>query len=308
MVRDPSTPIVRAAIVDDVPAIREILFAVHDAGELAGTAQRDLEHLLALIPVDASGMLVSLAGDELVGFFDPGYPLLAVHPRYRRRRHGTRLIERALADLSQRGLAELELAPPLGNGQAEAFCASLGFVYRSSLWQLRLDPAVAVPPPSFPDGYAARAFQPGADDQQFVTLLNTCFADHPSPLAVSLNIVRHAHARPSFDPTDIAIVTAPDDPARLIAFCRTTLARDDTDPHAEIAHIGVLPEYRGLGLGRELLRWGVQHLRSRTDSGILLTVEARNIHALAMYERVGFERRQEWPRWAMADSGPSRHP
>jgi mycothiol synthase len=300
-------PVVRGVTADDIPAIREILFAVLDAGELAGTERRDLEHLLALIPVDASGMLVSVAGEVPVGFFDPGYPLLAVHPRHRRQRHGTRLVERALADAVEQERADIELAPPLGNGPAEAFAASLGFAYRSSLWQLRLDPEIAVPPASFPDAYAVRAFQPGADDEQFVSLLNTSFADHPSPLDVSLDIVRHAHARPSFDPANIAIVTVPDDPARLIAFCRTTLDGEGADLHADVAHIGVLPEYRGRGLGRELLRWGVQHLRACGAAGITLAVESRNDRALALYEQTGFVRVQEWPRWTRP-SGPSHQP
>jgi mycothiol synthase len=301
-------PVVRAVIAEDVPAIREVLFAALDAGELAGTRPRDLNQELDLIPVVPGGMLVSLAGDEVTGFFDPEYPLLAVHPRHRRQRHGTRLVERAITDAPAHGLAEVELAPPLGNGPAEAFAASLGFAYRSSLWQLRLDPATNVPSPSFPAGYEPRALRPGRDDEAYVDLLKNSFADHPLPLNVSLDIIQLAHARPSFDPANIAIVTAPDDPDSLIAFCRTTLKADDDGLDAEVAHLGVLPACRGIGLGRELLRWGVQHLRSRGAAEILLAVESRNSRALLMYERTGFVQVQEWPRWARAESGPSQTP
>lgn len=306
MTTNPIVPVVRTVTAGDVPAVREILFAALDAGEMAGTAPRDLNQELALIEVVPGGMLVSLTGDEVTGFFDPEYPMLAVHPLHRRQRHGTRLVERAITDAPAHGLAEVELAPPLGNGPAEAFAASLGFGYRSSLWQLRLDPQTAVPPPSFPAGYKTRAIQPGPDDEAYVELINTSFADHPLPLNITLDIVRLAHTRPSFDPANIAIVTAPDDSAGLIGFCRTTLSDDDDGPHAEISHIGVLPAYRGLGLGRELLRWGIYHLRSRGAADILLAVESRNRRALLMYERTGFVQVQEWPRWAK--SGPSHSP
>ncbi|HEX5165664.1 MAG TPA: GNAT family N-acetyltransferase [Thermomicrobiales bacterium] len=296
-------PSVRAVTVDDIPAIREVLFAALEAGELAGTTARDLNHELDLIPVVPGGMLVSLAGDEVTGFFDAEYPLLAVHPRHRRQRHATRLVERAIAEAPAHGLAEVDLAPPLGNRPAEAFAASLGFAYRSSLWQLRLDPATDVPPPRFPAGFEPRAIQPGPDDEAYLDLLRDSFADHPLQLNVSLDIIRLAHSRPSFNPSNVAVVANPDDAGQLIAFCRVILTEEDTGQHAEIGHLGVLPGYRGRGLGRELLRWGVHYLRSRGVAEILLAVESRNNRALRIYERAGFVAVQEWPRWAK--SGPS---
>jgi mycothiol synthase len=298
-----SGPSVRPVTPEDVPAIREILFAALEAGELAGTSPRDLNHELDLIPVAPGGMLVSLAGGEVTGFFDPEYPLLAVHPGQRRQRHGTRLVERAIVEAPAHGLAEVDLAPPLGNRPAEAFASSLGFAYRSSLWQLRLDPTTDVPLPRFPAGFEPRALRPGPDDDAYLDILRKSFADHPLPLNVSLDIIRLAHSRPGFNPSNIAVVTNPDSTGQLIAFCRVILTEEDAGKHAEIPHLGVLPAYRGRGLGRELLHWGVHHLRSRGAGDILLAVESRNKRALLIYERAGFVAVQEWPRWAK--SGPS---
>lgn len=303
-----SAPLVRPVTVTDIPAIREILFAALDAGELRGTTPRDLEHLLDRITLGPSSMLVSVIEGDVTGFFDPHYPLLTVHPRYRRRRHGTLLVERALVDARERGEAEVELAPPLGNGPAEAFAASVGFDYRSSLWQLRLGPEDAVPLPSFPAGYHPRAFQPGPDDEPYLTLISVSFADHPTPIHLSLEIMQHVHARPGFDPTEIAVVPAPDDASRLVGFCRTHLVDSDGVRYAEIGTLGVLPEYRGLGLGRELLRWGIHSLRSRGAGDIVLAVEGRNANALRLYERSGFVQVQEWPRWSKAASGSVMRP
>jgi mycothiol synthase len=285
-----------------------MLFAALDTGELRGTTPGNLEYLLGRIQLGPSSMLVSVVDDAVTGFFDPHYPLLVVDPVARRRRHGTALVERALIDARERGEAELELAPSLDNRQAEAFAASLGFTYRSSLWQLRLGPDVPVPPPQFPAGYTARAFNPGPDDDAYLQLINGSFADHPTPMNVSLEVMRLAHSRPGFDPVDIAVVPAPDDPGQLVGFCRTHLIDEAGEAVAEIGTLGVMPAHRGIGLGRELLRWGIQHLRERGAGDIVLAVEGRNAQALRLYERTGFVQQQEWPRWSRSTSGTTAPP
>ena len=65
----------------------------------------------------------------------------------------------------------------------------------------------------------------------------------------------------------------------------------------EVALIGVLPQWRGRGLGRELLRWGVAQLLARGAGPIQLTVEAENELALGLYLRTGFEPAVKWPHW-----------
>jgi mycothiol synthase len=199
----------------------------------------------------------------------------------------------------ERGAARVELAPPRDNPGALAFCAALGFAYSSSLWQLVLDPAAVMPPPSFPPAIATRPLRPGADDEPFVALFNAAFAEHPSPMQVTLEMVRHAHARPAFDPDLLLVLTPVDQPTDLLGFGRLSIVHEDNGAsNGHIDLLGVAPEWRGRGLGRELLRWSVQTLRARDVAQLDLAVEARNERALALYERAGFTRAQEWPRWA----------
>ena len=75
------------------------------------------------------------------------------------------------------------------------------------------------------------------------------------------------------------------------------MTEGDAAPVGEIRILGVLPEWRGRGLGRELLRWGVAHLRSGGAGLIQLSVEAENELALGLYRRTGFEPTVEWPHW-----------
>jgi mycothiol synthase len=69
-------------------------------------------------------------------------------------------------------------------------------------------------------------------------------------------------------------------------------------PPGEVRLVGVLPQWRGRGLGRELLHWGVAWLRAMGAGVIQLNVEAENELALGLYRRTGFEPAVEWPHWA----------
>ena len=150
-------------------------------------------------------------------------------------------------------------------------------------------------------------------------MANAAFVGHPSRQVFTVDEVEWAHAQPWFDASLIQLVcpaTRHDEP---VGFVRTRIepgrgavpqGGEDgeggqpgaTGPRGElrrgdVALVGVLPEYRGLGLGRALLRWGVYELRSRGAREITLSVEARNERAMSLYRQEGFEPSVEWPHW-----------
>ena len=53
--------------------------------------------------------------------------------------------------------------------------------------------------------------------------------------------------------------------------------------------LGVLPEFRGRGLGRAVLIAGVERLKAEGAEKVMLQVETRNHNALRLYESCGFE-------------------
>lgn len=78
----------------------------------------------------------------------------------------------------------------------------------------------------------------------------------------------------------------------------------------KVAHIGhlvgmmVLPEHAGRGVGRALLRAGIDRLRALTTlEQLLLTVTATNARALALYESAGFVRYGTLTRALRLDDG-----
>jgi mycothiol synthase len=249
------------------------------------------------------GTIVAVDEDRVVGACTPRFDLLTVHPGYRRRGHGRRLVAAARALVGRQGLAELQLWGELDREPGGSFIRALGFSYRSSLWLFRLSPGRVVPTAVFPAGVAVRPIEVGTDDSPYLALISAAFADHPSPLQVSASYVRQVHASPDFDPTDVLIVRPADDPTRLIGFCRSVERPPEGDRRrGDIALVGLLPEWRGRGLGRQLLRWGVTHLRDRGVDEIELSVEARNVRALELYRSEGFEPAVEWPHWVLPAS------
>jgi ribosomal protein S18 acetylase RimI-like enzyme len=59
-----------------------------------------------------------------------------------------------------------------------------------------------------------------------------------------------------------------------------------------VTQICVLPEYRGLGLGKALLAATVKNLTQRKFSSLSLTVTEANTPAVDLYERLGFEKKR----------------
>jgi [ribosomal protein S18]-alanine N-acetyltransferase len=66
--------------------------------------------------------------------------------------------------------------------------------------------------------------------------------------------------------------------------------------------IDILPEFRRMGLGRELMELGEQRLRDNGVSRLVLEVDVRNEQAIGFHERLGFAIRRRLPAY-YADGG-----
>jgi len=53
--------------------------------------------------------------------------------------------------------------------------------------------------------------------------------------------------------------------------------------------LGVAPDYRGKGIGKQLVRAGLARLRSKGLQIAELTVDSENKAACALYRSIGFE-------------------
>jgi mycothiol synthase len=294
-----TAPFVRAYAPADEPAIRRVMMASLAFDAFPGISEWDVEMQLLSIRGRPEGVAVAVDGGTIAGYVSPRHDDLTVDPGFRRRGHGRRLIEAGLAIAEREGFGELRLWVPR-TGPAEAFATATGLRYASSMWRLALPASTAVPEPSFPGAVVARGFGAWLPIESWVDLLNAAFAGHPGPVGWTVEQVRLRQAEPGFDPAGILLLSPADTPDQPVAFARVVSepATADGERVGDIALVGVLPEWRGRGLGRELLRWGVAELRARGASTVTLNVEAENGRAMDLYRRTGFEPEVEWPHWS----------
>jgi len=75
----------------------------------------------------------------------------------------------------------------------------------------------------------------------------------------------------------------------LVGVILCSRVRYDT---GHVTQICVLPEHRGLGLGKALLAATVRNLTQRKFSALSLTVTEANSPAVDLYARLGFEKKR----------------
>jgi mycothiol synthase len=298
-VRSPVGAGIRPFRLEDEPALRRVMAAALEVDAYPGFSTWDLDSEAVSMVGAPDGVAVAVEGGVICGYVGPRQEDLTVHPEYRRRGHGRRLLAAGLELAARDGLSEIRLYVP-ASGAGHEFARAMGMTYRSSMWRLDLAPERAVPDPALPVGVVGRTFGDWVPLQRYVDLLNACFADHPSPISWTLGEVQYAQSRPGSDPSTSLLVSPADRPEGPVAFVRAALGplgEGGEAPTGEIRLVGVLPQWRGRGLGRELLRWGVAQLRARGAGRIQLSVEAENELALGLYRRTGFEPVVEWPHW-----------
>lgn len=295
--------VVRPYAHGDEPGIRAVMEAALAVDHYPGVTRADIERSIPRLAGDPPGVAVALEHGRIVGYVQPRADDLTVHPDHRRRGHGRQLVAAGRAIVRARGLDELRLYLPPHLPASVAFARELGFRYRSSLWLFELDPAAPVPPSRFTAEVAVRPLRRDEDLEQYVTFMNEAFTGHPSPMSWTVAQVRHVHELPDFDPELILIVTDAADPDHLVGFSvleTNPVVGDATDgPTGSVGLVGVVPAWRGRGLGRELLRWAVNELRRRGIDRIDLNVEADNERATRLYRSHGFRPAVEWPHWVL---------
>ena len=284
---------------EDEASLRRVMTAALEFDAFPGFNAHEYDREVIWILGSPESTAVAIEDGEVCGYVCPDARDLTVHPAFRRRGHGRRLFAAGLEIARKSDLGEISLYVPAG-GAGPEFAKAMGLAYRSSMWRLDLAPDSVVPGPSFPDAVIARTFGDWIPVQSFVSLLNDSFAGHPTPMSWTVEEIQYAHSRPEFDPTTVLLIAPTEAPDQPVGLVRTSIAppeEGDSAPIGDVRLVGVIPEWRGQGLGREMLRWAVAQLQTRGAGRISLSVEAENELALRLYRRAGFEPVVEWPHW-----------
>ncbi len=139
-----------------------------------------------------------------------------------------------------------------------------------------------------------RDFEPGTDDDSWLSVNNRAFADHAEQGGWTLATFRQRQQEDWFDSAGFRMHERD---GRMAGFCWTKVHHDGHGPtgpdhHDDLGEIYVIavdPDFHGLGLGSELTLAGLDHLADIGITTALLYVDAANEGAVAMYRKLGFD-------------------
>jgi mycothiol synthase len=255
----------------------------------------------------ASSLLVR-DGDKPVGVVTMGAAdtvarlgWLAVHPDYRCYGLGRKLLDHVITEARKANCTVLATMPYVDSRYEPAIrlFESAGMVWadpdKCNMTMLR-DPAFPTPAePVLPPGFSLRTWQPG-DEATWTHVKNASFGDE-TPVGWWQRIFGD---RPDFDPGGWFFCLDGDRP---IGISSAVLLRHPETCEllgCQIEWVGMLPEYRGLGLGRAMVTACVHYaLPSQPEPFVLITQRFR-VAAVKLYESLGFRAVMDWRSYRMA--------
>ena len=290
---------IRRLAADDEAALGALIARAAAAGELLGSSDPHAEWITRYALSEPRHVGVAEIDGGLVGAVLPEIKTIVVDPGHRRRGVGRALVDEGIAIERERERPNLLAGVLPDDAAARAFLEATGFTFHSTLWDLDLEPGVAVAAPAWPDDVRTRPIDRGRDLRAFVALFNAAFADHATPLQLDADRMQASQDEAPFRDEDLLLLEGPS--GDLEGFCATEPRRlpdGGVEARGEIWTVGVLPGRQGHGYGRQLLRWGVAHLREVGVETVTLSVNGRNPRALGLYESEGFRRTTTRDRWA----------
>jgi mycothiol synthase len=300
----------RAQAVDHVaPLSEQVLLAARDSagpGTEAGTGHGhflayDGTHLAGYAHLErgpAGGTAGTERGLTAGGQVAEGATAeVVVDPADRRHGVGTALI-RAMQDALGPRADSLRIWSHGHLDGARALASRDGYSIVRELWSMRrplLPDDGSLPAVTLPDGFTARHFIVGQDEETWLRVNARAFADHAEQGRLTRHDLDLRVAEPWFDATGFILVEDTRAATPVLAASHWTKIVASARPRmrptqGEVYVVGVDPEYRGLGLGRAVTILGLEHLRERGVTEAMLFVDGDNTAAIATYSRLGFTR------------------
>jgi ribosomal protein S18 acetylase RimI-like enzyme len=174
---------------------------------------------------------------------------------------------------------------------------------RNYVRRLRMEAPLRSPPwPDVPDGFALVPWGPdlvGAHAEvkyrSFRYTLDAAIFPNLGILDGCLQLMRTIAGHDGFVPEATWLVRGPD------GYCGCIQGVRGRRRTGMIQNLAVVPECRGLGVGRALLRAGLCGFRAAGLSAAQLEVCARNVAAVRLYQAAGFVTRKTLYREAKAE-------
>jgi mycothiol synthase len=159
------------------------------------------------------------------------------------------------------------------------------YVERSSCFMARETDEIE-PVPALPAGFELRTFRPGKDEGNWTRVRNEAFANL---LGSQTPLVEDQVAKMTQEdghlPQGMMILFHGD---RAVGLVRGEDDEYEGQAAMNIGPLAILPEYQGQGLGRILLRSVIAFGKNKRYKQVVLSVNAENTGAKALYLKEGF--------------------
>lgn len=221
---------------------------------------------------------------------------VVVAPKFRGRGIGSELVR----TLRESAGVRLRLWSHGDLSGAQVIAEKNGFHRVRTVVQMRR--SLGDPIPDLDGSVAIRSFLTGLDEEPWLALNNAAFEGHPEQAEWTSRDLEIRCQESWFDPTGFLIAEID---GEMAGFCWTKVhgghshqhspdeSIHDHDPIGEIYIMGVLPKFRGSGIGRAVTIAGLRHLRYQGIFSAMLYVDSSNSSAMALYSSLGFT---EWGR------------
>jgi mycothiol synthase len=210
-----------------------------------------------------------------------------VHPEYRGRGFAARLIDRAIGRARELKVGRVHVNIPEDNLGARKLFANMGFRCIRRFLEMDLD----LSRPRVPMGRVSprcRHLKIGEEDK-LVRIQNRSFADTWGFNPNTVEEIAYRLRLPNCGPEDVLLACDGD---TVVGYCWTRLYVGKDKPKrggkGRIYMLGVDPNHRGKGIGKDVLLAGLSYLRGRNLGIVELTVDSKNEAARALYRSGGF--------------------
>ncbi|MEE8471981.1 MAG: GNAT family N-acetyltransferase [Dehalococcoidia bacterium] len=244
-------------------------------------------------------MFLAVLAGEMAGYgtlfreMEIGRAILGgcIHPDHRRRGIGSSLLTRLMDHARELGAPVAHVRIPHRMKAARAFVQHHGFEAVHQEWEMRLELRAGRGPAELPPGFGHRPFRPG-DESTLTEIQNLAFAGSWGFRANSVEEISYWTGVTSPGSRGIALITEGD---RVVGYCwggiYGAVLPAPQGGEGRIFMMGVLPPYRGRGLGRAALAVGLDRLGEQGIKTVELTVDSQNRSAVGLYRSAGFKKK-----------------
>lgn len=211
-----------------------------------------------------------------------------VHPESRGNGVATKLIERAIDRARELGVKRVHVNIPEKSMTARELFVEMDFRFIRHFLELKLDLSEVHLPNLERIGPRYRHMKVG-EEEKLVQVQNRSFADTWGFNPNTVEEIVYRIGLPNCSPEDVILACDGD---TVIGYCWTRIygAEDGVTrgDKGRIYMLGVHPDHRGTGIGKEVLLAGLSYLKGKGLGMVELTVDSENKAARALYRSAGF--------------------